>query len=359
MTPQAEVALFIDFENIRYSLLNLYGQEPDPQQLMERARNYGPVAVAYAYADFAQQPAVYRRKLEVAGISTRDVPRRSPDVVDKSSADMAMLMDIIDCLLDSQKVQTLVLMTGDSDFIRVTARARHRFGKRVIISGVPGSVSADLIESADAYDPLVDPRPTRGGNAALSEEPDGKRLLQLVLWLEDHRPYMTFGFIRSHALSPHHGLGLNEAQVTELLSRFKTEGILTEGSREGRDDRTLRTLALNPEHSAVIACLEEGLPVFEDNPVSAPSATGKAVGGNIAGRGPSSREPAAPADAHSTQEEPSEPETGDGREANHRDEGAGDAGELVEPELGEAESETGSSNSGALEPATDELGTRF
>lgn len=155
MATQIEVGLFIDFENIRYGLLNNFGVEPDPQLLMEKARKYGPVAVAYAYADFTQHPSMYRRKLEVAGITPRDVPRRSPDVVHKSSADMAMLMDIIDCLLDRPYVNTLVLMTGDSDFIRVTARARHRFGKQVVICGIPGSVSVDLIESADLYDPLA------------------------------------------------------------------------------------------------------------------------------------------------------------------------------------------------------------
>jgi uncharacterized LabA/DUF88 family protein len=265
MAAQIEVGLFIDFENIRYGMLHQYAQDPDPQALMEKARKYGPVAVAYAYADFTQHPPIYRRKLEVAGITPRDVPRRSPDVLFKSSADMAMLMDIIDCLLDRPYVQTLVLMTGDSDFIRVTARARNRFGKQVVISGVPGSVSADLIESADLYDPL-------GAEAALAtagprgpeDGPDEQRLLQLILWLNEHRPYMTFGFIRSHALSPHHALGLSEERVTELLTGFKERGILIEDQRLSGDGRTLRTLQLDYQHPLVAACMEQGLPAFEE-----------------------------------------------------------------------------------------------
>jgi len=32
-----EVAVFIDLENLRYSLLNLYGQEPNPKDLTEKA----------------------------------------------------------------------------------------------------------------------------------------------------------------------------------------------------------------------------------------------------------------------------------------------------------------------------------
>lgn len=263
MAAQHEVGLFIDFENIRYGMINNFGVEPDPQALMEKARKYGPVAVAYAYADFTQHPALYRRKLEVAGITPRDVPRRSPDVAHKSSADMAMLMDIIDCLLDRPYVQTLLLMTGDSDFIRVTARARHRFGKQVVIAGVPGSVSSDLIESADAYDPVGE---TLAPVAVAAPRPDDDvRLLQLVMWLAGHRPYMTFGFIRSHALSPHHGLGYTEEQVTDRLTEFKERGILIESYRPADDGRTLRTLELNVDHPLILACSQLAAPNFEES----------------------------------------------------------------------------------------------
>lgn len=275
MAAQHEVGLFIDFENIRYGLINNYGVEPDPQALMEKARKYGPVAVAYAYADFTQHPSLYRRKLEVAGITPRDVPRRSPDVAHKSSADMAMLMDIIDCLLDRPYVQTLVLMTGDSDFIRVTARARHRFGKQVVISGVPGSVSGDLIESADAYDPVGD---LLAPVAAVPQTPaDDVPLIQLVVWLASHRPYMTFGFIRSHALSPHHGLGLTEDQVTDRLTEFKDRGVLIESFRPTDDGRTLRTLELNADHPSVMACALLPAPNFEDGRLTR-AAAGEAAG---------------------------------------------------------------------------------
>lgn len=270
MANQLEVGLFIDFENIRYGMLNNFGVEPDPQLLMEKARKYGPVAVAFAYADFTQHPSMYRRKLEVAGITPRDVPRRSPDVVHKSSADMAMLMDIIDCLLDRPYVNTLVLMTGDSDFIRVTARARHRFGKQVVIAGIPGSVSSDLIESADLSDPVSVPGDAGGPIAPPVVEGDQAadelRLLQLIVWLNEHRPYMTFGFIRSHALSPHHALGFTEERVTELLSHFKELGVLIESQRIAEDGRTLRTLDLDLAHPVLESIADLERPAFEDGP---------------------------------------------------------------------------------------------
>jgi len=38
-----DIALFIDFENIRYSMLNIQRREPDPQELIAVARRYGTV----------------------------------------------------------------------------------------------------------------------------------------------------------------------------------------------------------------------------------------------------------------------------------------------------------------------------
>ena len=302
MAENGEVALFIDFENVRYGLKNNYGREPDPQALMAKARKYGPVALAVAYADFTEHPDFFRRKLEVAGISPHDVPRRSPDVAHKSSSDMAMLMDIIDCLLDRPTVHTLILMTGDSDFIRVVARARNRFGKKVIISGVPVSVSNDLISSADAADPIVEPdwtpvaplepsplyfRPSfeRSATVQPPDRSEGsqpldssltpetsatdsnelsdieRRLIFLIDHLDRNRPYLTFLFVKTHALSPNSPLNLSPMQVDLILTRFKEQGILRDEVKE-QDGRTLRYLYFIRENPIVQTVLKERPPSF-------------------------------------------------------------------------------------------------
>lgn len=277
MLENGEVALFIDFENVRYGLKNNFGREPDPQMLMARARKYGPVALALAYADFTEHPDFFRRKLEVAGITPRDIARRSPDVAHKSSSDMAMLMDIIDCLLDRPTVNTLIMMTGDSDFIRVVARARHRFNKRVIIAGVPGSVSNDLIAAADAADPLVEPEWTAGvatsenllapvsSSSLPQEDPNAdpselsaveRHLIKLIDHLDRTRPYLTFLFVKTHALSPTSQVNLTPMQVDLILTKFKERGFLRDEVRE-QDGRTLRFLYFMREHPIVQKALSD------------------------------------------------------------------------------------------------------
>lgn len=274
MSENGEVALFIDFENVRYGLKNTFGLEPEPQKLMEKARKYGPVALANAYADFTEHPEFYRRKLEVAGISPRDIPRRSPDVAHKSSSDMAMLLDIIDCLLDRPTVTTLILMTGDSDFIRAVARARYRFNKKVVVAGVPGCVSNDLIAAADINDPVFEEgwtpivrEPAMTGKPMMTAESTDVpnlqqaeiKLLKLIEYLDRTRPYLTFLFVKTHALAPSNQVELTPMQVDVILTGFKERQILVEEIRD-MDGRTLRLLHFRRDHPEVQAALAMATP---------------------------------------------------------------------------------------------------
>jgi predicted RNA-binding protein with RPS1 domain/uncharacterized LabA/DUF88 family protein len=156
--PRKEVALFIDFENIRYGTLNAYGVEPRASLLIETARKYGLVNIARAYADFEDFPSEVLRDLQVSGITAVNVQAHQVGDRRKSGADMDMLIDIIETMLDRAAIPTILLMTGDRDFLRVVTMARNRFGKEVVISGVPGTVAYDLISASGGnFDPLEIP----------------------------------------------------------------------------------------------------------------------------------------------------------------------------------------------------------
>src|SRR6266571_1550893 len=314
-----DIALFIDFENIRYSMLNIQRREPDPQELIAVARRYGTVMVARAYADWSRQPEPFKGSLTAAMIDRVDCPAKQrdrirmgtvhytgnqpggalgtsmfvpdqgtgsltptpfqrewpseplgnsgplpvipsqelrnewgsyqdtsevgqPDIdenplsedeslidegyqvpeyqqrdlsrqnvpyqtpygqsaptgplgsssstgplgynfsspvqptgntgqmpainasgsstivqstVVQSTVDLNMLMDIIETVFDRPTISTFVLMTGDKDFTRISARLKLRLNKTVIVVGIPGTVSRDLISSANQFVPLV------------------------------------------------------------------------------------------------------------------------------------------------------------------------------------------------------------
>src|SRR5579883_1324001 len=73
----------------------------------------------------------------------------------QSTVDLNMLMDIIETVFDRPTISTFVLMTGDKDFTRISARLKLRLNKTVIVVGIPGTVSRDLISSAGQFVPLV------------------------------------------------------------------------------------------------------------------------------------------------------------------------------------------------------------
>ncbi len=313
-----DIALFIDFENIRYSMLNIQRREPDPQELIAVARRYGTVMVARAYADWSRQPEPFKGSLTAAMIDRVDCPAKQRDrirmgtfhytsgntstgalgsptyiaeqgaggpypkqwpnsvtgnsgplpafnsqslnngwpteqeslptsqnglddallpldeqlpeedtfgssdyqqresyrqslsyqssygqsptgplgqngsgplgypstgntghmpaingntnngtvvqsTVVQSTVDLNMLMDIIETVFDRPTISTFVLMTGDKDFTRISARLKLRLNKTVIVVGIPGTVSRDLISSANQFVPLV----PIGGNTGM------------------------------------------------------------------------------------------------------------------------------------------------------------------------------------------------
>jgi len=316
-----DIALFIDFENIRYSMLNIQRREPDPQELIAVARRYGTVMVARAYADWSRQPEPFKGSLTAAMIDRVDCPAKQRDrirmtpvhyaggsstgglgseqgyggyrqwptgplgnsgplpaitpqqlgsdwsaypegsnlessdteerprveeeplpdegygmadyqqrepsrpntsytasysqtqptgplgsggntgplgyppsspvhstgntghvpavsasgastvvqsTVIQSTVDLNMLMDIIETVFDRPTISTFVLMTGDKDFTRISARLKLRLNKTVIVVGIPGTVSRDLISSASQFVPLVP-----GGSSAASQTGNG------------------------------------------------------------------------------------------------------------------------------------------------------------------------------------------
>ncbi len=254
MTSGGEVAVFLDFENIRYSLLNRFQQEPDILALIEKARRYGSIAVAWAYADFNEHPEWVRRQLDVAGIGVRDVPlrrsyRNGVERV-KSSADLHMVMDMIETVLDRPHVHTYVLMAGDSDYIRVTTWLRNRFGKRVVVCGVPGAISRDLVVAAGNEDTVE----VREEEQASLEDV----MTAMIDMIKEGRPplgFWTLPLINRWAQDGRNHIPGSEAQKSESVKQMLVEGILFQ-REEVRGDRLLKVTYLDIEHWRVHAVAE-------------------------------------------------------------------------------------------------------
>lgn len=263
-----EVAVFVDFENIRYSTINSYGREPDPLAWRDKALKYGLMGVARAYADFDQHPPQVRMRLDVAGFDAQHYPaKRSTDAMGRekieSRSDLNFVIDIINTALTRPDIRTFLLFTGDKDFIRLVTTLRNRLGKRVIICGVPGSVSPDLVAAAGEEDPL---------QIAQSDEVDLAVIRAIATYIsqlhpgfvptQSHMSRTLWRFLDRSILPSEH----IEAKVMEFLRK----GILTKRPTINGQGQELVTTELNPSHPRV----QEALPgygqpgfSFEDNEV--------------------------------------------------------------------------------------------
>ncbi len=157
-------ALFIDWENFKYSLYEV-SRLPDIAALLRTVKQrYGRPVVARAFADW--QDYYHRRSwdqmnLYHAGIEPVYVPtRKSPFGQDriKNSVDVRMSLDCLEMAIAHPEIETFVLVAGDADFLHVVA-ALHRRGVRVVMVGVSGSTSGRLTDAVDEmvfYDQEID-----------------------------------------------------------------------------------------------------------------------------------------------------------------------------------------------------------
>ncbi|HYO30793.1 MAG TPA: NYN domain-containing protein [Thermomicrobiales bacterium] len=259
---RGEVAAFVDFENIRYSTINSFGQEPNPISWRDKALSYGLMAVARAYADFDQHPPNMRMKLDVAGFEAQHYPaKRTSDAQGRekiqSRADLNFVVDVINTALTRPDIETFLLFTGDKDFIRLVTTLRNRLGKKVIISGVPGSVSPDLVAAAGAEDPLqiaqsvdVDKQVVRAIFAYVEQLHSG------FVPTQSHMSRTLWRFLDRTILPSEH----IEAKVMEFLRK----GILTKRQTVNGQGQELVTTELNPSHPLV----QEALPGYQGQAVA-------------------------------------------------------------------------------------------
>ena len=240
-----EVALFVDLENVVYSLMNTQRREPDPREWMKKARSYGPVTFARAYADFGQEVmARLRSRLDVAGIDAFSCPAKVRDERTQSTVDINVAVDLFEVALDRPEVKTFILMAGDRDYIRIVTRLQNRWSKRIVVSGVPGTVSRDLAAAADVEEPI---------EVAIATVDE----LELVRVIHRFESGLTNGFhptfmrLKDYVAHPRNAEVVDPNFAQSALSNFVDRGVLVQEVVTLEDGQNIKATRLNPEDPLV------------------------------------------------------------------------------------------------------------
>lgn len=157
-----DVAMFIDWENIKYGLLNHENRLPNAQALKDAAGRFGRVVTAKAYANWQEghnlrdPNDLYSVGIEPIYVPTLFVgtgdPATDGHLRRKNSVDIKLAVDAVELALMNPAIETFVFATGDGDFIHLVNTLRTR-GKRVVIVGLSWSTSWQLTSNADQFIP--------------------------------------------------------------------------------------------------------------------------------------------------------------------------------------------------------------
>lgn len=148
MIDDNDVAIFLDLDNLVIGSRQA-GLHFDIRRILDylKEMTHGRIVLRRAYGDWRQNHSI-PEALATAGFELQSTVRLSE--VSKNLADMQMVVDAMDTLVDGHNFHTYVIMTGDRDFTPLVQGLRRR-GKQVIGLGVKHTASDSLMNLCDHY----------------------------------------------------------------------------------------------------------------------------------------------------------------------------------------------------------------
>lgn len=151
--------VFIDYENIYWSMKQQYGAPPETDKLVaglqevgERKHGGGPVCLMQAYADFDHEEFrgllsdLQRRSVEPRHVFSKNYE----DGTRKNAADIEMSLDALELMYNRPDIDVFFLVCGDRDMIQVIRKLRAR-GKHVHVVAVEKTMSKDVMSFANHF----------------------------------------------------------------------------------------------------------------------------------------------------------------------------------------------------------------
>lgn len=144
-----DIAVFLDLDNlvIGSKQANI---EFDINYILDKIwsmTDNGRIVLRKSYGDWRQNQKLLEQ-LTIAGFTTQSTVRINN--FSKNLADMQIVVDTMDTLVDGHQYSTYVLVTGDRDFTPLVQSLRKR-GKQVIGIGVKHTASRSFVSLCDDY----------------------------------------------------------------------------------------------------------------------------------------------------------------------------------------------------------------
>ncbi len=182
---QHRVAVYLDFENLAISAETLQsGQSLHIESIISHASSKGYVAIRQAYADWSKELfAQYQSTLLELGFELIHLP--GSHMQGKNGADVRLAIDVMEHLESYPDIQTIVIGSGDSDFIPLIQRLQAK-SKQVVIIGFEHSVAQLIKKNSSEFRSIeslmLHPEHLNGHDRTQKSSLDyGKQLLEKTL----------------------------------------------------------------------------------------------------------------------------------------------------------------------------------
>lgn len=148
---EQRVAVLIDAQNMYHSAKNLYGKKVNFAEVLKTAVAGRKLirAVAYAIKTETEEEKGFFEALRGMGIEVKMKDLQVfPGGLKKGDWDVGIAVDAIKF---SNSLDTIVLVTGDGDFIHLVNYLKNATSVRVEVVGFSRSTSGKLIEAVDNF----------------------------------------------------------------------------------------------------------------------------------------------------------------------------------------------------------------
>lgn len=153
---EQRVGVLVDIQNLYYSARVLYGKKVNFKAVLEDGTGGRKLirAIAYGIKTVEGMEEKFFEALEKSGydVKTKDL-QIFPDGSRKGDWDVGIAIDAIKM---AEKLDALILVSGDGDYVSLVEYIQNTFGCRVEVMAFAESASAKLVEKADDFTNLSD-----------------------------------------------------------------------------------------------------------------------------------------------------------------------------------------------------------
>jgi uncharacterized LabA/DUF88 family protein len=152
---EPNVAIYLDFENLAISALEVYRGIEQPLQIepiIQYIRQKGRVRIKKVYADWSKKKfSLYQKDLLRHGFELIHLPETN--LLGKNGSDMRLVIDVMEELQQEPRPDVVVIGSGDSDFIPLIQHMLNR-NIEVVLLSFEHSVSSLIKEYSTEFGSL-------------------------------------------------------------------------------------------------------------------------------------------------------------------------------------------------------------